>query len=134
MATYPTKLSFLENLDKKSPMIQPNFWLLNIWTNGVYSSNQNFGSWKNSEQKLSTNLTKNWRIGWRIFNLVFEFDQESVQVNATSLKWFAFWVKLVSDCFFTIDMGLSFRTGILLEGADKEVIINPKKIRKSYFK
>jgi len=65
---------------------------------------------------------------------VFEFDQESVQPNASSLKWFAFWVKLISDCFFTIDMGLSFRTGILLEGADNEVIINPKKIRKSYFK
>jgi len=66
---------------------------------------------------------------------VFEFDNPyATQENAATYQWVAFVVKIISDSFFAIDMILSFRTGLLQEGADNEVVIDAKKIRKTYLK
>jgi CRP-like cAMP-binding protein len=66
---------------------------------------------------------------------VFEFDNPyATQENAVQYQWVAFIVKIISDSFFAIDMVLSFRTGLLQEGADNEVVIDAAKIRKAYLK
>lgn len=66
---------------------------------------------------------------------VFEFDNPyAKQANKETYQWVAFTVKILSDSFFAIDTVLSFRTGLLQEGADNEVVIDPVKIRTAYLK
>lgn len=67
---------------------------------------------------------------------VFEFDNPyaDYQENKERYQWVAFTIKIISDSFFAIDMVLSFRTGLLQEGADNEVVIDASKIRKAYLK
>jgi len=66
---------------------------------------------------------------------VFEFDNSyGDQDNKATYQWAALIIKMFSDAFFAVDMVLSFRTGLLQEGADNEVIIDPVKIRTAYIK
>lgn len=66
-----------------------------------------------------------------VFELGSEFGQRD---NKAFYAHAAFGVKIFSDIFFSIDIVLSFRTGIINEGSDNEVMIDPIRIRKIYLK
>jgi len=67
---------------------------------------------------------------------VFDYDSKYGQQGEVKAKCqlAALIIKVVSDAFFATDIVLSFRTGLLQEGADNEVIIDPKKIRRAYIR
>ena len=66
-----------------------------------------------------------------VFELGSKFGQTD---NKETFAYIAVGIKVFSDLFFAIDIVLSFRTGILMEGADNEVMIDPIKIRRGYLK
>lgn len=49
-----------------------------------------------------------------------------------SAGWIAF--KLFSDSWFFIDIFLNFRTGIVIDGPESEVVLDPKQIRRMYLR
>ena len=62
-----------------------------------------------------------------------KFDKSYKMVRPDqSYPTIAMWIKVCSDLWFTVDMVLNFRTGII-DGDDYDVILNVKRIRQKYF-
>ena len=62
---------------------------------------------------------------------IFEFSVD-IPVSEQSYAYAAMIIRLISDAWFSIDVALNFRTGIVVEGSSSEVIVDAREIRKKY--
>ena len=61
---------------------------------------------------------------------IFEFDTNK-PINDQTEAYAAMIFRLVSDAWFTVDIALNFRTGIV---EDNEILIDAREIRRKYLK
>jgi len=64
---------------------------------------------------------------------IFEFTNDK-PVNDQSQAMAALVIRLLSDAWFTIDIAINFRTGIVVEGSNSEVVIDAREIRRKYLR
>jgi hypothetical protein len=64
---------------------------------------------------------------------IFEFSVNR-PVNQQSHAYVAMVIRLISDAWFSVDVALNFRTGIVVEGSNSEVIVDAREIRRKYLR